>query len=88
MYEIQASQLSVFQEAARFNFNLHENANPLGGLWDGGAGGGFAGSPVHPGGPGGFPGATVIGMQNAMAAFRNLYVGVYNLNARGTAATN
>jgi len=83
LYEIQAAQLPSFQQAARLNFNLHENQNPLNANWDGGAGGGLS-SPVHPGGPGGLPGATVVYMQNAMAAFRSLYVGVYNANARAT----
>jgi len=84
LYEIQAGQLPSFQQAARLNFNLHENQNPLNANWDGGAGGGLSGSPVHPGGPGGLPGATVLAMQNAMGAFRNFYVNVYNITARGT----
>lgn len=86
VYEIQASQISTFQQAARFNFNLHESQNPLNANWDGGAGGGY-GSPVHPGGPGGFPGGTVLAMENAMGAFRTLYANVYNYNARATGGT-
>jgi hypothetical protein len=84
VYEIAASQIGTFQAYARYNFNLHENANPLGGVWDGGVGGGLGGSPVHPGGPGGLPGSLVATMKNSMGALRNLYVNVYNANAAAT----
>lgn len=86
IYEIAANQISSFQQAARFNFNLHENQNPTGGIWDGGAGGGLSGSPGHPIGPGGVDPLIVQQVESNFGSFRSLYVNTYQ-TMNGTART-
>ena len=86
IYEVSASQISVFQAAARFNFNLHENQNPVGGIWDGGTGAGNGGSPGHPIGPGGVDPTIVQQVEANFGAFRSLTVNTY-LTMNGTART-
>ena len=87
VYEVAAGDVPSFQTMARRNFSIHENQNPTNGVWDGGTGAGYGGSPVHPVGPSGFPGATVLAMRNAMGGFRNVYGNAYNANAAAAGGT-
>jgi len=85
IYEVPAGQISTFQALARYNFNLHENQNPLGGIWDGGTGAGLSGSPGHPIGPGGVDPTVVAQIEANFGSFRSVYVNSYNVFNRSTA---
>jgi hypothetical protein len=75
IYTVANVYTTRFQSSLRANLNLHESEpDIITGVWDGGAGNGGGGTPIHPlGGPGGAPVEDVNAAVLAAAAFRNYY---------------
>jgi hypothetical protein len=75
VYTVANRLVPTYQSMQRLNLNLHEQEpEVLTGIWDGGAGNGGGGTPVHPiGGPAGFPVEDMDAVLAAAAAFRNSY---------------